>query len=220
MKRWFIAGLAAAVLAATAGETFSQEFRLGGNVSYLIPTPKEFSSEFGYGARLKYKFHDTLGFEIGADFFEWSVEELIVMPYEIAPGPVWYKEKDRVFPLHFSVLIFSPEVTQEGRPYLAVGTGYYFVRADIEGRYRARVDGREYDFDITGDVSGGPGFHVGAGIDFWLGENIFLNVDARWVYTRIKREQTHFNPELGSVTEKDRPLFNNWQLRAGLEYKF
>lgn len=220
MNRWIVAALSAAVFAAASGNASAQEFRAGANASYIVPTRKEFSNEFGYGARLKYKFSDTLGIEIGGDFFQWSVEELIVMPYEIAPGPVYFKEKNRVFPTYFTVLIFSPEVTQGGRPYLGVGSGFYFVRSNIEGHYSVVENGRVYPFEITGDVSGRAAFHAGAGIDFDLGENIFLNVDARWTFSSLNREQTHSNPDLGSVTVSDRPNFNNWQFRAGLEYKF
>jgi len=222
MKRWTLAALVAAVLAGATATSYPGEFRLGGNISYLVPSSPDFSNEFGYGARGKYKFNDTLGFEIGGDFFQLSVEELVTMPYSAAPGPIYYKETNRIFPAYFTMLIFSPRVTQEGRAYLGVGAGYFFTRTVIEGNYDAinPDSGQTYPITITGDVRGGASFHVGAGVDFDLGSQIFLNVDARWVYTGVKREITHSNPEKGSLTIADDPLFNNWQLRAGLEYKF
>lgn len=203
------------------GELKYGEFRLGAHGSYINPKDSDFEHVFGYGAIAKYKFTDMLGIEAGVDYFRWELDAGdIVMPFSTAPGPVTYKEVDRVFPIYFTAMIFSPVVEQTGRGYLGLGAGYYQVDSDIDGNYDVVVDGATYPFTITGKVTGQWSVHAAAGADFQLSTHIFLNVEARYVFTDLDREQTHSNPEKGSVTVKEEADFNNWQFRLGLEYSF
>lgn len=196
------------------------ELRVGAHVNYLNPQDSDSSAEYGFGAIIKYKFTDMLGIEAGVDNFRWSVEEDIEMPFQPAPGPVYYKEVDRVYPLYVTALIYSPVVEEMARAYLGLGGGYYQVDADIDGHYDVDVDGTTYPFTITGKVTGQWSVHAAAGADFQLSDHIFLNVEARYVFTDLDREQTHSNPDRGAVTLKEEVDFKNWQIRAGLEYSF
>lgn len=196
------------------------ELRVGAHGSYINPKDSNFDAEYGYGGTIKFKFTDMLGIEAGVDYFRWSVEEDIVMPFEPAPGPVYYKEVDRVYPIYFTALIYSPVVEEMGRGYLGLGGGYYEIDAAIDGNYTVDVDGKSYPFTITGNVTGQWSVHAAVGADFQLSDHIFLNIEARYVLTDIDREQTHSNPEKGAVTIKDEADFKNWQIRAGLEYSF
>jgi opacity protein-like surface antigen len=205
---------------AGAGALKYGELRVGAHASYINPKDSDFDAEFGYGGIVKYKFTDMLGIEAGVDYFRWSVEEDIVMPFEPAPGPVYYKEVDRVYPIYFTALIYSPVVEEMGRGYLGLGAGYYEIDANIDGYYDVEVDGTTYPFTITGNVTGQWSVHAAVGADFQLSDHIFLNVEARYVLTDIDREQTHSNPDRGAVTIKEEAEFKNWQIRAGLEYSF
>ncbi len=203
------------------GELKYGEFRVGAHGIYINPKDSDFEHEFGYGAIAKYKFTDTLGIEMGVDYFRWSLDEGdIVMPYSSAPGPVTYKETDRVYPIYLTAMIYAPIMEQAARAYLGLGGGYYQIDSDIDGSYNVVVDGKTYPFTITGKVTGQWSVHAAAGADFTLSKHIFLNVEARYVFTDIDREQTHSNPEKGSITVKDDTELDNWQVRAGLEYSF
>lgn len=204
------------------GELKYGEFRLGAHASYLNPSDSDFEHVWGYGAIAKYKFTETLGIEVGVDYFRWDLDEGDVeMPFATAPGPVTYKEVDRVYPIYFTALIYSPVIEQAGRGYLGLGAGYYEIDSNIEGSYNVVAEGKTYPFTITGKITGQWSVHAAAGADFQLSPHILLNVEARYVFTDIDREQTHSNPEKGSVTieEKDTE-FDNWQIRMGLEYSF
>ncbi len=70
----------------SAGELKYGELRLGAHGSYINPKDSDFEHVFGYGAIAKYKFTDTLGIEMGVDYFRWSLDEGdIEMPYSSAP---------------------------------------------------------------------------------------------------------------------------------------
>ena len=73
---------------------------------------------------------------------------------------------------------------------------------------------------ITGNITGQWSVHAAIGADFQLSDHIYLNLEARYVLTDVEREQTHSTPDGTAVTIKDSPDFNNWQVRAGLEYSF
>ncbi|MCX6348280.1 MAG: outer membrane beta-barrel protein [Candidatus Aureabacteria bacterium] len=208
--------LAPLLLLACALPAAAGEFRMGAHAILINPRDSDFKDEFGYGALMKYKFTDTLGIEIGGDYFRWETDELTTMPFGGAPGPVTYHEVDRVYPLYLTTLICAPFMEQSARAYLGLGGGYYQVSADIDGSYYVN----NYLFTISGKVDGQWAVHAGAGADFELSEHIFLNVEARYVFVDLNREMTHSNPVMGSVTVKDEVEFNNWQIRAGLEYSF
>lgn len=202
------------------------DLRVGAHGGFINPMNSDFDRVAGYGGIIKYKFTDTLGIEAGVDYWRWKFEGDIVMPYNptdeapSAPGPIYYKEVDRVYPIYITAMIFSPVVEERGRGYLGLGAGYYQIDADIDGSYDVVYDGEVYPFTITGKVTGQWSVHAAIGADFQLSDHIYLNLEARYVLTDVEREQTHSNPDLGAVTVKDSPDFNNWQVRAGLEYSF
>ncbi len=225
MKTAIICGIAICLLGLLAGESAGElkygELRLGAHANYINPRDSDFDYEFGYGAIAKYKFTDTLGIEVGVDYFRWSLDEGdIEMPFSSAPGPVSYKETDRVYPIYFTAMIYAPIMEQNARGYLGLGGGYYHVDSDIDGHYDGVGDGKTYPFAITGKVTGQWSVHAAVGADFMLSQHIFLNLEVRYVMTDLDREQTHSNPEKGSITVKDEADFDNWQLRVGLEYSF
>ena len=97
-----------------------------------------------------------------------------------------------------------------------------FDNATINGNSVANVQG---DGVFLSGTSLGNAMVSGNRIDTTtIGNGIlamaFLNVEARYVFTDIDREQTHFNPEKGAVTLEEEADFKNWQIRAGLEYSF
>jgi len=215
--------IASLIAVGLAGTGSAGEFRIGAHAAYLNPKASEFDGQIGFGGSLKYKFNDFLGIEIGTDYFQWSIDELVDMPYSLPDSTVYYNEKDKVMPLYFQCLVYSGPLEKYARAYLGVGGGYYYIDADIEGSYNV-VDpgsGAVYPVSVTGDVTGQYSLHVSGGVDFMLSQYIYLNVEARYVFTRIDREQTHSNPDLGTITVKeDDTDFWNWQVRAGLEYRF
>jgi opacity protein-like surface antigen len=196
------------------------ELRVGAHGGFINPMSSDFNQVAGYGGIVKYKFTDTLGIEAGVDYWRWEFDGDILMPYGEAPGPITYKEIDRVYPIYLTALIFSPVVEERARGYLGLGAGYYQIDADIDGSYNVVASGVTYPTTITGKITGQWSVHVAVGADFQLSDHIYLNLEARYVLTDIDREQTHSNPDRGAVTVKDSPDFNNWQVRAGLEYSF
>lgn len=193
------------------------EFRAGGHGIYINPNDSDFKDEFGYGAIFKYKFTDTLGIEIGGDYFRWEMDEQTTMPFSSAPGPVTYREVDRVYPITATTLICAPFMEQSGRAYLGLGGGYYQADADIDGSFIG-PDGSQ--FNLSGKIDGQWAVHAAVGADFQLSPHIYLNVDARYVFVDLDRELTAADALGRSVTVKDEVEFDNWQLRAGLEYSF
>lgn len=225
MKRLFICGWTMLMLCQLPAVLQGGEFRLGAHGNFINPRDSDFDEEFGYGAVMKYKFTDTLGIEIGLDYFRWEIDELIEMPFGPAASPINYKEIDRVYPIYFTAMIFSPYLEQDARAYLGLGGGYYEVDADIEGNYNAIVNGVTYPFTIDGKVEGQWSVHLAVGADFQLSEHIYLNAEARYVFVDLDREQTHSTnvttpTGVQVVKVKDEVEFDNWQIRLGLEYSF
>jgi len=212
-----ILAAAALILAGTAG---AGQFRVGAHAGYLNPKANEFDNEMGVGAILKYKFTDTLGIEIGADYYRWKVDEVADMPYSVEDPSVSYDETDKVYPLYCTVMFFSPTLEKRARAYLGLGAGFYQIEADIEGSTVISDGSTSYPVSITGDIDGQVSYHIAAGADFELSPYIYLNVEARYVFTKIDREMTFSNPEIGTTTVKDEEDFDNWQVRLGLEYAF
>ncbi len=199
------------------------ELRVGAHAGFINPITSDFKREVGYGGIVKYKFTDTLGIEVGVDYFRWQFEGDIVMPFPDAPGPVYFKEVDRVYPIYFTALLYSPVVEESARGYLGLGGGYYQIDADIRGQYTAvnpRQPEETYPVTVTGNVSGQWSVHAAVGADFQLSDHIFLNVEAKYVLTDIDRQMTSSIPDGWSETIKEETNFNNWQIRAGLEYSF
>ncbi len=199
------------------------ELRVGAHAGFINPITSDFKREVGYGGIVKYKFTDTLGIEVGVDYFRWQFDGDIEMPFPQAPGPLSFKEVDRVYPIYFTALLYSPVVEESARGYLGLGGGYYQIDSDISGHYNAinpERPGESYPVAITGKVSGQWSVHAAVGADFQLSDHIFLNVEAKYVLTDIDRQQTHSTPDGGAITIKDETGFNNWQIRAGLEYSF
>ncbi len=207
----------------TPGALRYGELRIGAHGSLVYPKNSDFSWENGYGGTVKFKFTDTLGIEAGVDYFRWEFEGDIEMPYAQAPGPITYKEVDRVYPIYVMAMIFSPVVEENARGYLGLGAGYYEIDADINGSYQVTDpddSDNSYPVTITGDINGQWSVHAAVGADFQLSDHIFLNVEARYVLTDVDREQTHSTPDGTAVTVEDSPDFTNFQVRAGLEYSF
>jgi len=220
MRLSHLAVIAACGLAAAGGGR-AGEFRVGAHAGYLNPKANEFDNQIGFGGSVKYKFTETMGIEIGGDFFQWKVDELVTMPYSVPDPEVSYDETDKVYPLYFTALFFSPVLESlRARAYLGLGGGYYYIDSKIDGSVNISDGTTTYPTAITGDIKGKASFHIAGGADFELSPYIYLNTEFRYVVTKIERSMTFSNDETGSVTVEDEEDFWNWQFRIGLEYEF
>lgn len=79
------------------------------------------------------------------------------------------------------------------QPYAMVGVGWYYTRIDFDDE---RPSETEHLF----------GVHVGAGLDLFLGDDISINADIRWVFVN--------DPDLDIEDER----FDFWQFTVGINF--
>ena len=163
------------------------KFGLGARVSYVnysdddytvygVKVDVEPDDAVMYGINLTYFIHEYFSFELSVDYAEMDVE-LSALGLSGDAGEV------TMIPVLLSArthLSTNPKVS----PYLTIGVGYFFNdmdsnRGTIEFIYGA---GAEVDVDNS------FGFHLGAGIEFFISENAAVNFDFKYIWTEVEAE--------------------------------
>jgi len=104
-------------------------------------------------------------------------------------------------PLQLSI---KYQFTKESKfvPYILTGADYIL--------YNHTVDMPEWDnmgFKISEELDNGIGFHVGLGFDIFISENIALNIDGRYVTSKINLNSTILDTKSDvSVTKEIKDL--------------
>ena len=111
---------------------------------------------------------------MGAQYFQTNVE---------ASQESLSKGKLSVIPITISIQGRFPTKSHI-TPYILAGGSYYFNKFYLDNEIISSWNG--IGFDIAEKVENSMGFHFGAGIDFFIIENIALNIDARYYIAESK----------------------------------
>jgi len=142
--------------------------------------------EFGYGAMAKLSVFKPLWLQFGIDVFNFDGGAQLTEIVDGVPISAAASGELRTVPLTATVLVDLGSLTASIRPYVGVGIGYYINDVDNVG-VSADVFGVKFpveeflDMDIDADDA--FGWHVCAGVDWFLTNNIAVNLEAsyRWV---------------------------------------
>lgn len=104
------------------------------------------------------------GVAIRGHFLNWLSAELLVA-WSHFNDPNFTRD---VIPLQVSALIYPP-LAISFIPYLAAGVGWYLIHTDS-------------DIDALDDDDSEFGYHLGAGIDWFLSDKVSLSIDWRYIW--------------------------------------
>lgn len=177
----FALTLAAFLSSAVAQEGLHRDHFLGVGVRGLYADVQDplmgeaqVDGEFGYGAMVKFAVSRRLWVQFAADVFSFTGE------YS-EPGFMISADLDTI-PLTATLLVDLASRDSTFRPYVGAGIGYYLNNLDnvTESTFGFIVDLDEY-VDFKAD--NGFGWHLCAGMDWFLTNNLALNLEAlyRWV---------------------------------------
>ena len=127
-----------------------------------------------------------------------------------------------VKPLQVTAQYRIPSGSSPLSPYVGAGLGYYFNDFDLSGDVKdhianERLTDPTYDVDV--DVDDSFGFHIDAGVDFFVNSNFALNIDARYFWSQADTKMT--TTELG-ITEggDDEADLDSFIIGIGAKYFF
>jgi len=110
-------------------------------------------------------------------------------------------------------------------PYVGAGLGYYFNDFDLSGEAedaiaQVRIDSGDPTFDLDVDVDDSFGFHIDAGVDYFVNSNFALNIDARYFWSQADAKMTE--TRLGTPDEigDDEIDLDSFVIGVGAKYFF
>lgn len=195
----------ARILYAGAGDTF--EGSMGGGTSV--------DREFGYGAMVKLAVSRRFWVQFAADAFTFT-GELDEPDFRITTDL-------ETIPLTGTLLFDLVSRENTIRPYAGIGIGYYLNDFDDvrEHAFGYLIDLKDYaDFS----ASNGFGWHLCAGVDWFLTNQLAINVEA--LYRQVKYDwdiiSTAFGlQELGEdISDSGSDNLDGWCILAGVSFFF
>jgi opacity protein-like surface antigen len=183
---------------------------LGFLAGYAMPAASNYSNGFNYGGNICLGITKNVSIELKGLRFQSDVEG---DPEALSKG------KLSVMPIQLSIQLRFP-VSGRFSPYLLGGGGYYLNRFNIDEEITDAWD--DLGFDIEEKAENAIGYHLGAGIDLFITNNIALNADIRYCLAKIKGSWTLTDQVIGTKTSGDiEDLdFNSLILGGGLKFYF
>lgn len=155
-----------------------------------------------YGVNLTYFVHRYASFELSAYHTETDVELRRLgssgTAGELTQIPVLLTAR-----MHFST---NPKVN----PYIGAGVGYYWNDFDTNRAEAAGIYGQPVDLEVDDTY----GFHVNAGIEVFVIDNLAINVDIKHIWTDVELEVN-----IPGSTDEDLNI-NAFVTGVGLKYYF
>ena len=212
----FITGFAFIVsgtLSAAHAEDIAGRSAIG--VGYANVSPDEGDIDDGTAMSINY----TRGINTNLSV-ELSLGQAVL---DVKPGdiPVDLGEAT-VMPLQVTAQYRVPSGNIPLSPYVGAGLGYYFNNFDLSDDVKDAIAFKRLTdptFDVDADIDDSFGFHIDAGVDYFVNSNFALNLDARYFWSEADATMT--TTELG-VTDKgdDEIDLDSFIIGVGAKYFF
>lgn len=95
-------------------------------------------------------------------------------------------------------------------PYFTIGVGYFFNDIDQNDSTIEFIYGSGANLDVDDSF----GFHIGAGVEFFISENAAVNLDFKYIWTEIEAEVN-----VSGFSDEDLKI-NPYVLGLGIKYYF
>ena len=108
-------------------------------------------------------------------------------------------------------------------PYVGAGLGYYSNDFDLSDDVKDAIafirSTSDPTFDLDVDIDNSFGFHIDAGVDYFVNSNFALNIDARYFWSEADATMT--TTELGITEEGDEEIdLDSFVIGVGAKYFF
>ena len=169
---------------------------------YGVEVDVELDEDIMYEGNLTYFFQDYFSVELSVGYVETDVDlsalGLSADAGEVEQIPVILSGR-----FHFST---NPTIN----PYISFGVGYFFNDIDQNDPVVEFIYGAGAEVDVDDSV----GFHLGAGVEFFISENAAFNFDFKYIWTEVEAEVNK-----PGFTDEDLDI-NPYVLGLGIKYYF
>lgn len=174
------------------------KYEAGAGLGFVFPADKDYDGRIKFCGYFYYKLSKQLALELRMQTFQINKPD---DPQGLTEG------KLSVFPFHVSVQGRFP-LKSKFIPYVIGGIGYYLNYFSSTGiKIPERVD----------KVKNAVGFHFGGGIDYFLINNISINVDVRYCIAEASGVMGYMGEELGEVESIN---LNSFMFETGIKIIF
>ena len=180
-------------------------FSLGLKVEYAQPVDRAYKGDFMSGLLFVFKIGENFGLEIDSGNWKSKIEE---KKYDLYPGEL------SITPILVNTLFFLP-LNKSFIPYIGGGFGYYFNHFQISKELITIPE-----VTISQSVKDEFGFHFGAGLDFFIAQNLVLNLDVKYCLISPEGTTTITDINEGISLQYFDIKLNNILLRAGVKIYF
>ncbi|MBN2206403.1 MAG: outer membrane beta-barrel protein [Candidatus Aminicenantes bacterium] len=150
---------------------------LGLTAGYALPSG--YGSGVALGGSFRFGFSANFGVEISALYFQSAVDEPEAEDRESGLS----QGKLTVIPVELSLVGRFP-VSSKLTPYILAGGGYFLNTFKIDGAVKSGWEG--LGFAIEEKLDNSFGFHVGAGLDFFLAPKLAAGLTVRYSLSKAK----------------------------------
>jgi len=193
MKKKFIAPffIVAALMLIVSQVSFAQDMKgrlgIGARVSYVdfsdddytvygVKVDVEPDEDIMYEGNLTYFIQDYLSLELSVGYTETDVD-FDALGMEVDAGDF------ETIPVLLSLRAHLSTNTKVS-PYLLFGIGYFFNDFDQNDPVVEFIYGAGADIDVDDSF----GFHVGGGVEVFVTENVALNLDLKYIWTKVEAD--------------------------------
>lgn len=197
MKKKIIAPffVVAALMLVVSQVSFAQDMKgrlgIGARVSYVnfsnddytvygVKVDVEPDESTMYGGNLTYFIQDYLSLELSVDYTETDVD-FDALGIEVDAGDF------ETIPVLLSLRAHL-STNKKVSPYLLFGIGYFFNDFDQNDATIEYIYGPGADVDVDDSF----GFHVGGGVEVFVCENVALNLDLKYIWTKVEADVNVF----------------------------
>lgn len=210
---FFVVALMFVVSQVSFAQNMEGRLGLGIRVSYIDYSDDDYTlygvnidvepdEDVMYEGNLTYFIHDYFSLELSIGYVETDVDlsafGLSVDAGELENIPVILSGR-----FHFST---NPKIN----PYISFGVGYFFNDFDQNDYIIEALYGPGADVDVDDSF----GFHLGAGVEFFISENASFNLDFKYIWTEVEAEVN-----VPGFSDEDLEL-NPYVLGLGIKYYF
>ena len=130
-----------------------------------------------------------------------------------------------VKPLQVTAQYRIPSGSSPLSPYVGAGLGYYFNDFDLSDDAKDaialyRINNSDPTFDLDVDVDDSFGFHIDAGVDFFVNSNFALNIDARYFWSQADTKMTETKLSVQKEIGPDDADLDSFIIGVGAKYFF
>ena len=183
---------------------------IGIGAGYSMPRENNYSDEVYYGGNFCLGISKNLSIELSGLRVLYNVEG---SADGLGNGDL------SVIPIQLSVQVRFP-ITHRFVPYILGGGGYYLNSFALDEEIINTWDA--LGFDVEERIENSIGYHVGAGLDFFITGNIVINADFRYCLVKTKGSWSLTDQIGGTVISGDLEdlSLNSIMFGAGLKFCF